>query len=83
MSAHSVAEAKNRLSDLIDRALNGEDIVITRHGRAVVALRAIPEPTLPVSKADLDWLAEHRVGRTPAAENAGALLSKLRDEGER
>ena len=28
MSTHSVAEAKNRLSQLIDRALKGEDIVI-------------------------------------------------------
>lgn len=83
MSAHSVVEAKNQLSELIDRALKGEDIVITRHGRAVVALRAIPEPARPASPADLDWLAERRIGRALAVENAGALLSKLRDEDER
>ena len=33
-STHSVADAKNRLPELIDRALEGEDIVITRHGPA-------------------------------------------------
>ena len=83
MSVHSVAEAKNQLSELIDRAVKGEDVVITRHGRPVVELRAIPEPTRPASAADLDWLAERRVGRIPASEDAGGLLTKLRDEQER
>src|SRR6516165_12324260 len=83
MSTHSVAEAKNQLSELIDRALDGEDVVITRHGRPVVSLKAIPEPARPVSPAYLDWLAERRIGRAQAAENAGLLLTKLRDEQER
>ena len=83
MSTHSVAEAKNQLSELIERALKGEEVVITRHGRPVVALRAIPERVLPVSPADLDWLAERRIGRSPATENAGVLLTKLRDEQQR
>jgi antitoxin (DNA-binding transcriptional repressor) of toxin-antitoxin stability system len=83
MSTHSVAEAKNRLSELIDRALKGEEVVITRHGRSVVELKAIPEPAQPVSAADLDWLAERRIGRGRVAEDAGVLLSNLRDEQER
>jgi hypothetical protein len=58
-------------------------VVITRHHRPVVELKAIPEPTHPVSAADLDWLAVRRIGRAPAAEDAGALLSKLQDEQER
>jgi hypothetical protein len=37
----------------------------------------------PVSAADLDWLAERRVGRASVTENAGDLLTKLRDEQER
>jgi prevent-host-death family protein len=83
MSTHSVAEAKNRLSELIDRALNGEEVVITRHGRPVVAIRAVREVPHPVSAAELDWLAERRVGLVPAGEDAGMLLTKLRDEQER
>ncbi len=34
-----VAEAKDRLSELIDRAEGGEEVVITRHGRAVATLQ--------------------------------------------
>jgi antitoxin (DNA-binding transcriptional repressor) of toxin-antitoxin stability system len=40
MSAYSVADAKNRLSSLIDKAVAGEEVVITRHGKPVVELRA-------------------------------------------
>jgi prevent-host-death family protein len=80
MSTHSVAEAKNQLSDLIDRALKGEDVVITRHGHPVVTLEPIPKPARPVTAADLDWLRSHRVGRISKTEDAGSLVSKMRDE---
>lgn len=82
MSQHSVADAKSHLSDLIDRAMDGENVVITRHGRPVAELRAIPQPARPVSIADLDWLAAHRVGKV-ARHNAGSLLGRMRDEQER
>ncbi|MFI4986813.1 MAG: type II toxin-antitoxin system Phd/YefM family antitoxin [Alphaproteobacteria bacterium] len=82
MSTHSVAEAKNRLSELIDRALKGEGVVITRHGRAVVELRPISAPARPVSADDLDWLAARRVGRKPKVD-AGVFVSRMRDESER
>ena len=83
MSTHSVAEAKNRLSQLIDLALRGEEVVITRHGHPVVALRPVAKPARAVSAADLDWLAEHRIGRAAPSQDAGALLTSLRDEDER
>src|SRR5262249_13951000 len=47
MSTHTVAEAKNQLSKLIDRALKGEGIVITRRGQPVVELKpvqSVPRP---------------------------------------
>ncbi len=34
----SMYEAKTRLSHLVDRALRGDDVVITRHGRPVARL---------------------------------------------
>ena len=65
MGTHSVAEAKNRLPELIDRALKGEGVVITRHGRPVVELKPITEAPRRVTAADVDWLqqaeAEERV----------------------
>ena len=75
-----MAEAKNQLSELIDRALSGEGVIITRHGRPVVELRPVQAPHRPVSASDLDWLAAHRVGADPGRPDAGELVSQMRDE---
>ncbi|HET7716616.1 MAG TPA: type II toxin-antitoxin system prevent-host-death family antitoxin [Bauldia sp.] len=79
MSTHSVAEAKNRLSELIDRALAGEGVTITRHGHPVVELKPVTPPPRPITPADVDWLVARRRGRV-AKEDAGTLVSKMRDE---
>lgn len=79
MSTHSVAEAKNKLPELIDRALKGETVVITRHGHPVAELKPIPAPPRCVTQADLDWLKARRVGRK-MKEAAGAFVSRMRDE---
>jgi prevent-host-death family protein len=80
MGSHSVAEAKNRLSDLIERAARGEEVIITRHGKPVAELRSLPELARPVGEAAVDWLIAHRVGKADPAENAGELVSRMRDE---
>jgi len=82
MSRHSVVQAKKKLSELIDRALMGERIIITRHGRPTVELKPMLARVRPVSIEDLDWLAARRVGRT-APIDAGSFLSQARDEDER
>ena len=79
----SVAEARNNLSELIDRALRGEGVVITRHGRPVVELRPVRQAARPVTGADLDWLAARRVAATRPEEDAGSLLSRMRDDEDR
>jgi prevent-host-death family protein len=80
MSAYSVAEAKNRLPELIDRALKGEDVVITRHGHSVVELKPVPAAPRTLTDADLDWLAKRRAGRGKSKQDAGAFVSRMRDE---
>jgi prevent-host-death family protein len=40
MSSVGVFEAKAKLSELIDKALAGKQVVITRHGRAVARIVA-------------------------------------------
>jgi prevent-host-death family protein len=40
----SIYEAKTHLSHLVDRALRGEQVVITRHGRPVARLVAAARP---------------------------------------
>jgi antitoxin (DNA-binding transcriptional repressor) of toxin-antitoxin stability system len=81
MPTYSVAEAKNNLSELIDRALNGEGVTITRHGKPVIEFRPVPMPVGPVSDADLQWLAANRLRPNAVpADDAGKLLTDLRDE---
>jgi prevent-host-death family protein len=83
MGKHSVADAKNNLSDLIDRALEGEGVVITRHGRPVVELTPIPPSAKPMTPEAVDWLVQRRVGRRPPRENAVVAMRKTRDEWSR
>lgn len=55
MTAYSVAAAKNTLPKLIDRALRGEEVVITRHGKPVVELRPASRQAAP-GKGTHEWL---------------------------
>ncbi|HXC11566.1 MAG TPA: type II toxin-antitoxin system prevent-host-death family antitoxin [Stellaceae bacterium] len=83
MSTHSVAEAKNQLSKLIDRALKGEGIVITRRGEPVVELKPMRPVPRPITAADIEWLRANLVGRKMPEIDAGQLVSDMRDEGEK
>ena len=83
MSTHSVAEAKNQLPKLIDRALRGEAIVITRRGQPVVELKPVHPPPRPITEADIEWLRARRVGRKMPQTDAATLVRQMRDEGER
>jgi prevent-host-death family protein len=38
----SICDAKNKLSELVRRAEQGEEVILSRHGRAVVKLTASP-----------------------------------------
>ena len=83
MGEHSVVEAKNRLSELIDRALKGEGVVITRHGRPVVELKPVSTRARPITSEAIDWLVENRVkGRMPR-QSAAALIRRMRNEWDR
>jgi prevent-host-death family protein len=82
MGTHSVAEAKNQLSSLIERALKGEEVVITKHGRPIVEFRPVEPPARPMTEADIEWLRARRVQPLPDAPliDAGTFVSQMRDE---
>ena len=80
MGEHSVIEAEEHLSELIDRALAGESVVITRDGRPVANLQPIPRSGRPVTAEDLDWLAARRARTAAPSEDAGHLVGRMRDE---
>jgi prevent-host-death family protein len=83
MSTYGVAEAKNQLSKLIDRALAGEGVLITRRGEPVVELKPVRPAAHSITEADIEWLRARRVGRSIPKIDAGQLVSILRDEGEK
>lgn len=80
MSTHSVAEAKNQLSKLIDRALKGEGVVITRRGEPVVELKPVRRSPRPITEADIEWLRAQRAKLPPSKVDAGTFISQMRDE---
>jgi prevent-host-death family protein len=82
MATHSVAEARNQLSELIDRALTGEPVLITRDGRPVVELKPVAEPPHRVTASDLEWLRARRLKLAPGAEDGVTVVSRMRDEDE-
>jgi prevent-host-death family protein len=74
MAEYSVAEAKNKLPSLINKALDGEEVVITRHGKPVVELR----PTAPKSKPPVgsdEWL----FARTRSRPGVGVTSVQILD----
>ncbi|HWE98745.1 MAG TPA: type II toxin-antitoxin system prevent-host-death family antitoxin [Caulobacteraceae bacterium] len=79
MTSYSVAEAKNRLPSLIDKALDGEEVVITRHGKPVAELR--PRKTLTQAERDAlyGWMAEE-AAKNPVSISAVDLLNQMYEE---
>ena len=80
MSTHSVAEAKNQLSRLIDRALEGESVVITRHGHPVVEIKPVRPSKRHTAKEALAWLETRRVKLRGEGDDPAELVSRMRDE---
>jgi prevent-host-death family protein len=74
-------EAKNKLSELLDRAERGEEVVITRRGKPVAKLVSA-NPTRDVGKARE---AAQRIRELAAKMNLGPFdweeWKRYRDEG--
>ena len=72
----NLAQAKARFSDLLTRVEAGEEVVITRHGRAVATLRPV-NATKPLPLEDL---AAFRAAMTPLGISSADILRAARDE---
>lgn len=83
MPNYSVATTKDQLSRLIDKALAGEQVVITRHGKPTVELRVIEaEAEAAPSKAEIyEQLRQFRATLPFSEESSAALIRRMRDEG--
>jgi prevent-host-death family protein len=82
MSTHSVAEAKNRLPALIDKAIEGEEVVITRHGRPVAELRPAGRRATRSGKTMTEWLLARRDARKSVDITSVELLNQIYEDDE-
>jgi prevent-host-death family protein len=82
MSTYSVAEAKNRLPALIDKAIEGEEVVITRHGKPVAELRPAAPPPANHSTALYEWLRTRRQSRKGVGITSVELLDQMYQDDE-
>jgi prevent-host-death family protein len=55
MTEVSIRELRNHGGDVVDRAARGEEITITRAGKAVARLRAVSGPPLSASALLARW----------------------------
>jgi len=80
MATYTLAQAKDQLSKLVEEALSGAPVTITRHGKPAVHLMPAHPPPRPMTNADLDWLAEQRAKLPTMAVDSSTLIRAMRDE---
>ncbi len=74
----NLAQAKAHLSELLDKVEAGEEVVITRRGRAVARVSPATRPKKPLR---LTELAEFRTTMPRLRRPSAELLREARDEG--
>lgn len=80
MSTYSVAEAKSGLPSLINRAMAGEEVIITRHGKPVAELRPAAAPSAANPRAFYEWLESRRLKPKGPPITSVELLNQIYDE---
>lgn len=81
MASYSVAEAKNKLPSLIDKAIGGEAVVITRHGKPVAELRPARAVVSQAEREAFYTRMAERAATRPIGTSAVDLVRMDRDEG--
>ncbi len=84
MADYSIAEAKNNLPKLVDRAVAGEEVTITRRGKRVAKIVADPPAVecsdRPRAFNDIEWLKRHQVKTNDPSFDSTALIRAMRDD---
>ena len=86
MPAYGAFEAKNKFSELLDRAERGEEVVITRHGKSVAKL--VRQDDSSAEHERIRDALQHFQKTRDMLKAAGVTFSaeeirQLRDEGRR
>ncbi len=81
MSVYSIAKAKDNFSKLVDEALAGEDVAITRHGKVVAYIRsAVERPLRQPSQRLIAQIMARAKKRPRLDEPAADIIRRMRDE---
>lgn len=80
MATYTLAQAKDQLSKLVDEAMTGAPVTITRHGKPAVHLMAAQPAPRPMTQADLDDLAAFRATIPYVDIDSGKFIRAMRDE---
>lgn len=76
MVAVNLADAKTRLSELVDRVEAGDSIEITRRGKPAARLTAVAKPRKPIDAALLQSLTAEMPLQS---QGAADLVRSMRD----
>jgi prevent-host-death family protein len=76
VESYSLADAKARLSELVDRVEGGDTIEITRRGRLVARLVGADKARKPFDFSELRALADKM---TVQKQSAGEFIRQMRD----
>jgi prevent-host-death family protein len=80
MPTYSIAKAKDNLSKLVDEAVAGEEVAITRHGKVVAYVR--PATERPIRQPPRELVAqivERAKSRPSLGENGVDIIRRMRD----
>ena len=81
MPVYSIAQAKDQLPKLVDEALAGEQVTITRHGKPVAELRPTVNASAGRPSAKLiDEIAARAKTLPSLGENAVDIIRRMRDD---
>lgn len=80
MGTYSLAQAKDQLSRLVDEALSGKIVTITRHGKPVVSLTPSAPTPVRLTKADIEQMRRRAEARPSLCADFVTLVREMRDE---
>ncbi|RVU16827.1 type II toxin-antitoxin system Phd/YefM family antitoxin [Methylobacterium oryzihabitans] len=78
MAYYSLEDAIARLPELLAKATEGEEVIITRLDEDLIQL--VPAEPRPMTKEEIDWLRANRVTLSEPVDFT-ALVREMRDEG--
>lgn len=76
MTTVNIADAKARLSELVELAATGERVIITKRGKPVLELS---RPQVQPRRIDLAQLRAHTKAMPRQKQGASEILRELRD----